>query len=171
MPLDRPSADEPARKRPIGVACLGVALAAIAVLPPGVARADPPPRMPIPRSMIGVWAGERMACTAPIVQLHVFRRQATRHPRVFDDEEGHACVVVNVRGSAPAYRVRLRCRAFGPQASRRERPALQTAVLAEGGMRMHITMWDTSDGGPLREDHLYRCPGRDPMSRRPRGGG
>lgn len=137
------------------------------VLQASPVRADPPPRMTIPKTLIGVWAGERTACTAPRSKLHLFRQDRTFHPRIFDDVVAHACTVVNVRGHAPNYRIRLHCRALGQSEKRGERPTMQTALLSDAGMRLEINMFDTSNGDPLRKEHLYRCSGADVFQRRP----
>lgn len=143
-------------------------MVALVTLHTATVRADAPPMMLTPAGLIGVWAGERMSCAAPRSRLHVFRRERTFHPRIFDDVPAHACKVLSVRGRTPEYRLHLRCRAFGRRGSHRERPVLQTAQLSEGGMRLEIGMIDTSDGSPLRKEHLYRCSRADAQSRIPR---
>lgn len=147
-------------------------LVAACLFPPLQALADEPPRMPIPKALIGDWAGERVACAAPPNRLHLFRAGRTRHPQIYEGEAGYSCVVLNVRGRAPNYRLHLRCRAFGTSVDRRPRPVNQAAKLSGDGVRMEISMWDWRDGTPLRNEHLHRCRGVDVeqgRSRRPPG--
>lgn len=133
------------------------ALVSAFVLFAAPAMADPPPQMGIPRAVVGVWVGERMHCQAPRHLMHTYGRTQTYHPSIFDDEPGYRCSVVNVRGHQPNYRVRLQCVSFGKEVERRRRPVMQTIELQEAGQRMQIRMWDTSNGDPLREEHLFRC--------------
>jgi hypothetical protein len=143
------------------------ALASGCAMQAAPALAEPPPRMPIPRALIGAWAGEGIGCPAPKNHLHLFRRERTLHPRIFDGEVGHACRVLNVRGHAPSYRLRLLCRPFGSSSVHSERPVMQVARLSKAGMRLDIEMFATNDGEPLRKERLCRCSGTDPSHRRP----
>lgn len=116
------------------------------------------------RNYYGIWAGERMLCSAPAKRLHSYEQKGTRHPAIFQGAPGYSCKVRKVQGLWPHWKLDTTCISFGVGIRPETLRATQTLSLLEGGKVLRMQLL-SERGEELWADDLHWC--RPSKSRHP----